>query len=179
MSSPPPLGAISSGIRYQVRFFWRQALPMLFPKPVVRQVVLEHRDVDVVDDVVVCYVSPGINDRGSKVTVDFHQLKYHVAQSGAVDHESIVDPAWTGTRVCILKRLADAWTDVTEDEPSARLTLVTIWAWDPRALSRAYSGMASVSVTSSSQGVTVLTSARSVFDGRPPPDFRPPSSKRL
>lgn len=133
MTSPPPLGAISSGIRYQVRFFWRHALPMLYPTPVVRKVVLEHREVDAVDDVVVYYVLPGINERGSRVAVDFHQLKYHVAQTGAVDHESVVDPAWTGTRLCMLKRLADAWLEVTKQEPRARLSLVTNWAWDPRS----------------------------------------------
>ncbi len=104
---------------------------MLCPNSFVRKVVLEHRDVDAVDDVVVYYVSPGINDRGAKVTADFHQLKFHVAQSGAVDHENIIDPTWTGTRISLLRRLADAWAEIRRDEPSARLKLVTNWAWDP------------------------------------------------
>jgi hypothetical protein len=104
---------------------------MLFPNPLVRRVVLEHREVDAVDDVVVYYQSPGVNDRGSKVAVDFHQLKYHVAHIGAVDHEKVIDPDWTGTRYSLLQRLAQAWTEIRSNEPQARLSLVTNWAWDP------------------------------------------------
>jgi hypothetical protein len=50
MASPPPLGAVSAGIRYQVRFFWRHALPMLYANPTVSKVVVEHRGVDAVDE---------------------------------------------------------------------------------------------------------------------------------
>jgi hypothetical protein len=130
-TSPPPLGAISAGIRYQVRFFWRHALDMLLPAPRVSRVVLEHRGIDAVDDVVVYYNPPGVNDRGSLVTVDFHQLKFHVAQTGAVDHDALVDPTWTGTKLAMLKRLADAWVTLVEEHPGARLSLVTNWPWNP------------------------------------------------
>jgi hypothetical protein len=131
VASPPPLGAISAGIRYQGRFFWRHALGMLVPAPRISKVVLEHRGVDTVDDVVVYYNPPGINDSGATVSVDFHQLKFHVARNGAVDHDAVVDPAWTGTKLAMLKRLADAWTEIAADHPAARLSLVTNWPWDP------------------------------------------------
>lgn len=131
VTSPPPLGAISAGIRYQVRFFWRHALGMLVPEPRISKVVLEHRGVDAVDDVVVYYDAPGVNDRGSLITVDFHQLKFHVAKNGAVDHDALIDPAWTGTKLAMLKRLADAWSGIATQHPGARLSLVTNWPWNP------------------------------------------------
>ncbi len=129
MTTPPRLGALSAGIRYQVRFFWRQALPMLYPKPTVAKVVVEHHGVDAVDDVVVYYTPPGVNEQGVTVGADFHQVKFHVAQSGAVDHAALLDPAWTGTKLPMLTRLAQAWASVRGNHPTARLNLVTNWPW--------------------------------------------------
>jgi hypothetical protein len=131
MATSTPLGAISAGVRYQVRFFWRHALAMLAPSPRVSKVVLEHRGVDAVDDVVVYYTPPGVNDRGATVGADFHQLKFHVAKAGVVDHDVVIDPAWTGTKLAMLRRFADAWTKIAPEHPSARLSLVTNWPWDP------------------------------------------------
>jgi hypothetical protein len=131
MTTPPKLGALSAGIRYQVRFFWRHAVGMLLPEPKVSKVVLEHRGLEAVDDVVVYYKEPGVNERGDLVTVHFFQLKYHVAKSGAVDHDVVLDPEWTGTQLPMLRRLADAWTGIAPRHPRARLSLVTNWPWDP------------------------------------------------
>jgi len=99
----------------------------------VTKVVMEHRGVDAVDDVVVYYAPPGVNDRGSLVDVDFYQVKYHLSMNGAVDHEVVIDPEWTGTKEPLLKRMADAWMSIRPVHPRARLTLVTNWPWDPRS----------------------------------------------
>ena len=129
--STPSLGAISAGIRYQVRFFWRHALAMLVPGPRVAKVVLESQGAGAVDDVVVYYVAPGVNEHGSIVTVDFHQLKFHVAKTGAVDHDAVINPKWTGTKEPMLKRLAGSWGTLRVAHPAGRLSLVTNWPWDP------------------------------------------------
>jgi hypothetical protein len=130
--SSPALGAVAAGIRYQVRFFWRQALPMLYGTHIAK-VVVEHRGIDAVDDVVVYYTPPGVNDDGAGVTVDFHQIKFHVAQSGAVHHDALVDAAWTGTTRSMLARFADAWKNIRGEHPNGRLKLVTNWPWDPQS----------------------------------------------
>jgi hypothetical protein len=127
----PPLGAVATGIRYQVRFFWRHALAMLHDQPRVSRVVLEHRGVNAVDDVVVYYSPPGVNDRGTKVSVDFHQVKFHVSMAGAVDHDALIDPTWTGTTKPMLRAFSDAWKDLRDAHPTGRLKLVTNWPWDP------------------------------------------------
>jgi hypothetical protein len=129
MPAPPSVGASSAGLRYQVRYFWRHALPMLYDTHIAK-VVVEHRDVETVDDVVVYYAAPGVNDAGSLVTVDFTQLKFHVAETGAVDQDAVVDPSWTGTKSSLLKRFSDAWLDLRADHPGSRLNLVTNWPWN-------------------------------------------------
>jgi hypothetical protein len=106
---------------------------MLCPQSTVEKVVMEHRGVDAVDDVVVYYVPPGVNERGARVRVDYHQLKFHVAQNGVVDHDAVVDPSWTGTKAPMLKRFSDAWLQIKDEHPHARLSLITNWAWDPRS----------------------------------------------
>jgi hypothetical protein len=133
MTSPqqaPALGAVSAGIRYQVRFFWRQALPLLYDAR-VSKVIVEHRGVDAVDDVVVYYAPPGMNDGGATVSADFHQIKFHVAQTGAVHHDALISPAWTGTTRSMLRRFSEAWKDLRDEHPTGRLKLVTNWPWDP------------------------------------------------
>ena len=130
-NNSPALGAISGGIRYQTRFFWLHALRMLGPQPRVDRVVLEHRGVDVVDDVVVYHALPGLNDCGFQVSVDFYQLKFHVAMTGAVSWETLIDAAWTGTKEPMLKRFADSWVALQADHVNPRLTLVTNWPWHP------------------------------------------------
>jgi hypothetical protein len=104
---------------------------MLSPGSPVARVTIEHRGTVAVDDVVVEYVPPGVNERGATVGVDYFGLKYHVAQSGSVDHDAVVDPLWAGTKLPLLKRFADTWTQIRIAKPNARLSLVTNWAWDP------------------------------------------------
>jgi hypothetical protein len=130
MTGPPPIAAILGGLRYQVRHFWHHALPMLYDATIAK-VVVEHRGIPAVDDVVVFYVPPGVNEAGARIDVDFHQVKFHVAQSGAVDHESVTDPAWTGTQQSLLQRFCSAWKQIRPTHPAARLNLVTNWPWNP------------------------------------------------
>lgn len=126
---PPAIGATSAGLRYQVRWFWFHALCMLYDNHIAK-VVVEHREVDAVDDIVVYYVPPGINEGGTQIEVDFMQVKFHVAQSGVVNEDALIDPKWTGTKECLLKRFADAWRDIRMTHPTARLSLKTNWLWD-------------------------------------------------
>jgi len=128
--SSSSIGAILAGIRYQVRFFWLQALPMLYAKHVAR-VVVEHQDIVAVDDVVVYYLPPGINDGGIQVSSDFYQVKYHVSQGGTVNYDSLIDPKWAGTRESLLRRFCEAWRQIESGAQFARLNLVTNWSWDP------------------------------------------------
>jgi hypothetical protein len=130
---PPAVGAPSAGLRYQVRYFWQKAIPMLYPNALVQKVVVEHKGVEAVDDVVVYYAAPGAFDRRTyaKTTADFHQVKFHTALTGSVNEEALRDPAWTGTKDSLLKRFADAWKALRVEHPNVRLHLITNWPWHP------------------------------------------------
>jgi hypothetical protein len=131
--SMPALAAAQEGARYQYRFFWRVALPMLYldAPPLIDRVVMEHRAVDAVDDVVVYYTTPGVADGGRLVRVDYHQIKYHVAQGQCIAADNLIDPSWTGTTQSMLWRFAAAWKELRQEEPNLRLNLVTNWPWCP------------------------------------------------
>jgi len=123
---------MTEGARYQFRFFWRQALQMLCATSVgVERVVVEHRGVDAVDDVVVYYAAPGVKDSGRRVRIEYYQLKYHVSHTGSVSATNLVDPDWTSTKRSLLRRFAESWQDLRKDEPEIRVTLATNWAWHP------------------------------------------------
>jgi hypothetical protein len=84
MSEHPPatpaIGAMAEGLRFQVRHFWLNALPMLY-RGHVEEVEMECRGVRAVDDLKVMYVPAGINDDGARVHVDYFQIKFHVTQA--------------------------------------------------------------------------------------------------
>ncbi|HEU4407693.1 MAG TPA: SAVED domain-containing protein [Polyangiaceae bacterium] len=97
----------------------------------IERAVIEHRGVNAIDDVVVYYRSPGLNERGTQISVDFYQLKFHVARNGHVDSRAVIDPNWTGTKQPLLRRFADEWKVLRASHPNARLSLVTNWPWHP------------------------------------------------
>lgn len=125
----PALGAISAGIRYQVRFFWLQALPML-TRDGIDRVEMEHSEADGIDDVAVFYSAPGKNDGGKMTDADYFQAKYHVDQRGTINAAFFTDATRTGTAKPILKRIADTWTKERVDHPGCRMTFLTTWQWD-------------------------------------------------
>src|ERR1019366_6749044 len=119
--SIPALAAAQEGARYQYRFFWRQALTMLFTVPPrVERVVMEHCGVDAVDDVVVYHAAPGVKDVGRLVRVEYFQLKFHVSHAGSVSSTDLIDPKWTSTKQSLLRRFAESWQQLRKDEPEIR-----------------------------------------------------------
>jgi hypothetical protein len=80
----PAIGAMAEGLRYQLRHFWLNALPMLYQGH-VEEVEMECRGVSAVDDSKVMYVPAGINDDGARVHVDDFQIKFHLSQGGHVN----------------------------------------------------------------------------------------------
>lgn len=96
------------GDSYQSRFFWIHAASLLDPeKPEVVEVTFEADGPKAFDDVVVRY-DPG-RPRASgpgRITVDYHQIKWHVDSSGRFGFEDLTSPAFIGaTSVSILERL--------------------------------------------------------------------------
>jgi hypothetical protein len=128
----PAIAAGQEGARYQYRFFWRAALPMLYlDPPRIEKVVMEHRGVSAVDDVVVYYTNPGVADAERLVRVDYYQLKFHVAHSKCIASSDLIDPAFTNAARSLLWRFAESWKTLRADGANIRLNFVTNWGWCP------------------------------------------------
>jgi len=121
-------------VSYQLRIFMQKALPMLYSSEIV-EVEMECRDVHAVDDLKVKYQETGIMDHGTLVHVDYFQIKYHDSQAGPVSAESLMKPAFSGTKEPMLKRFWEAWQKLERElrpqERNFRLILKTNRPWDP------------------------------------------------
>ncbi|KDC57247.1 SAVED domain-containing protein [Bordetella bronchiseptica] len=99
------------GDNYQSRFFWIHAASLLDPeRPEVVEVTFEADGPKAFDDVIVRY-DPG-RPRASgpgRVTVDYHQIKWHADRSGRFGFADLIDPKFIGaTSISILERLKAA-----------------------------------------------------------------------
>ena len=128
---PPALGAISGGVRYQLRLFWLHALGMISSGGIDR-VDMEHDEAEGVDDLAVFYSPPGRNHVGRLIDADFFQSKFHVAHNEAIDHKFFTDATRTRTRRPLIARMAETGVQQRVAYPRHRITFLTNWAWDPR-----------------------------------------------
>lgn len=113
------------GDNYQSRFFWIHAASLLdAERPDVVEVTFEADGPKAFDDVVVRYDPGRPSASGSgRVTVDYHQIKWHADRSGRFGFEDLTKPAFIGaTAVSILERLRNAKSDAPE---GAAFTLIT------------------------------------------------------
>lgn len=127
------VAAPQKGYSYQALFFWLSVL-QLKTNDYVESLTLECPEVNVVDDVVVCYAEDGIADRavGSRIETDYYQLKYHVNKNGAFSSESLLDPKFSNTAESMLKRLYKTYGEFLRHSDRFRLNIVSNWGWDHR-----------------------------------------------
>ena len=126
------IAARRNGDEYQARVFWLKLLE-LRTNDYVKSVTLESDRVSFVDDVVVSYSEP-IKDRVTgkrEVVYEFFQCKYHMTQHGAFTHENLIDPRFISNQNSMLKRLYDAYVELSEKlHPDAyRLYIFSNWHW--------------------------------------------------
>lgn len=126
------IAARRNGDEYQARVFWLKLLE-LRTNDYVKSVTLESDRVSFVDDVVVSYREP-IKDQVTgkrEVVCDFFQCKYHMTQHGAFTHENLIDPKFINNQNSMLRRLYDAYVELSEElHPDAyRLYIFSNWHW--------------------------------------------------
>jgi hypothetical protein len=116
--------AIEQGFTYQSRFFWLHAASLLdLDRPNVVEVSYEADAFRGFDDVVVRYDPPRPSSGSRDVTVDYHQIKFHVVGGADFGYKDLTTPSFTGGQsVSILQRLATAKAMAP---PDAAFTLVT------------------------------------------------------
>jgi len=121
------------GDEYQARVFWLKLLE-LRTGDYIESVTLESDQVSFVDDVTVSYREP-IKDRitGKREVVhELFQCKYHMTQQNAFTHENLIDPNFINCKTSMLKRLYDAYMNLSNAlGPDAfRLYIFSNWHWD-------------------------------------------------
>ena len=121
------------GDTYQARVFWLKLLE-LRTNDHIESVTFESEKVSFVDDVVVSYREP-IMDRltGTRVVRDLFQCKYHMTSGNAFTYANLIDPRFINSKNSMLKRLYDAYSNLSmELGPDAfRLYIISNWTLDP------------------------------------------------
>ena len=129
------IDARRKGDEYQARVFWLNLLKLRTGDP-VGSVTFESDEVPFLDDIVISYREPqlNVNTRKLEIVREYIQCKYHVTQSGALDHDNLIDPGFIHCKSSMLKRLHVAYERLSLDlGPGAfRLCIFTNWHWDYR-----------------------------------------------
>jgi len=124
------------GDNYQSRFFWIHAAALLNPeRPDVVEVTFEADGPKAFDDVVVRYAPgrPSATGQG-RVTVDYHQIKWHVDRGGRFGFEDLTLPEFIGAQsVSILERLRQAKENAPEGAAFHLITTDKLRDDDPLA----------------------------------------------
>lgn len=123
------------GDEYQARFFWMKLLS-LRTSDHVESVIFESEEVSFVDDIVVKYSYPILNELSGSHSVlcDLYQCKYHMVGNGAFTSQNLINPRFINSRLSMLERLYDAYTRLKEihNVGTFRLIIVSNWHWDHR-----------------------------------------------
>lgn len=121
------------GDEFQALFFWSQALKLLTDNNVTR-VTFESDKPAFLDDVVVEYNHPILNSStGKRISIEYFQCKYHVAQKTLFTLDNLIDPKFVNTQKSMLERLYLAYLflkDSTNDTRDIRFTVVSSSMWD-------------------------------------------------
>lgn len=112
------------GDDYQARFFWICAARLRDPEaPHVIEVTFEGDGPKSFDDVIIRYDPPRRSAGPTRISADFHQIKWHVTSEGRFGYEDLADPGFVhANSISLLQRLLDAKKTAPAD---AAFTLVT------------------------------------------------------
>lgn len=122
------VSARQQGDSYQGRVFWLEACRLFQRNTKVKSVGYEIDDVPHFDDVAVVYSEPMLDAHGELIAADYHQIKWHVDQSGALTCDALTDPSFIGSkRSSLLQRLHEAAKTTSARSETARFNFITTW----------------------------------------------------
>ncbi len=118
------------GDEFQAIFFWDQLVNLLIDER-VKKVTFESDQRIFVDDVVVEYTEPLVDDQtGQEYIVDAYQCKYHVAKSSIFSADRLIDPKFIKNNQSMLQRLHEAYKKYSADGELFRLHVVSSSSWE-------------------------------------------------
>ncbi|EMG36634.1 hypothetical protein PCS_02646 [Desulfocurvibacter africanus PCS] len=122
------------GDNYQARIFWENAFNLLQPHSCVVEVTFEADGPKAFDDVVVKYDPPVARSGPERVSVEYHQVKWHVQTGGRFGYEDFTDPNFIGAQsFSLLERLHQARKTAPVSAIFTFLTTYRIKDGDPLA----------------------------------------------
>lgn len=122
------------GDNYQARIFWQNAFNLLDENSCVVEVTFEADGPKAFDDIVVKYDPPVARSGSERVSVEYHQVKWHVQSGGRFGFADFIDPEFIGaTAVSLLERLRQARETAPSSSQFAFITTYRIKDGDPLA----------------------------------------------
>lgn len=128
--------AVSAGWHghdYQARFFWIHASALRDPEQShVIEVSYEADGPKAFDDVVIRYDPPRASSGPTRISVDYHQVKFHVTSGGRFGYADLIDPSFIGAEsVSLLERLKQAKEKAPENSAFHLVTIDSVRDGDP------------------------------------------------
>ncbi|WP_378942672.1 SAVED domain-containing protein [Mesorhizobium sp. ANAO-SY3R2] len=122
-----------SGHDFQARFFWIKASALMDPdKHYVIEVTYEADGPKSFDDVVVKYDPGRQSATGTPISVDYHQIKFHMDGAGRFGYEDLTKPEFLGAKAfSLLRRLQNAKKEAPRNSAFTLVTIDSIKDGDP------------------------------------------------
>ncbi|MCQ4260940.1 SDR family oxidoreductase [Stutzerimonas stutzeri] len=128
--------AVSAGWHghdYQARFFWIHASALRDPdQSHVIEVSYEADGPKAFDDVIIRYDPPRASTGPVRISVDYHQIKFHVTGAGRFGYADLINPAFIGAEsVSLLERLKQAKKSAPQNSAYHLVTIDSVKDGDP------------------------------------------------
>lgn len=127
--------AVSSRIKgddYQAYIFWINACNLLIENERSQKIAYEYDQVRSLDDVVLFYDIPVLDEYGDPIHADYYQVKYHVTQGGSIKWNDLLDPDFINAKsISFLQRVYDAQKRLAPDGKGYRFYLISPWQVHP------------------------------------------------
>ena len=119
------------GDDYQSRMFWIQVCRMFDVGSKITKVEIEAEDAKSLDDVVV-HFDPPLIDNDEEVKTEYYQVKFHVTHKGAFTWQALIDPAFINAKsVSLLQRIRNVQQQYAPEGTGCRFIICSPWTVHP------------------------------------------------
>ncbi len=126
------VGARLKGDSYQALFFWLKACEIFDEDTNIKRIVYESSEVKSLDDIVIYYKKPFLDENSNLIDKDFFQIKFHVTQNGTINWQDLIDPTFiNAAKHSFFKRVYEAQDQYSTEQHGSRFYLVTPWNINP------------------------------------------------
>jgi len=119
------------GDDYQSKIFWIQVCRMFDDRSKIVKVEIEADDAKSLDDVVV-HFDPPVIDNGEEVFTEYYQVKFHMTHEGSFTWHALIDPSFiNATSFSLLQRIRNIQQKYAPDGTGCRFIIHSPWMVHP------------------------------------------------